>query len=89
MIELTEKHIFPIAQGLPTHWTVCIIDKENSEESCNKIKQQILSNQKIVQNIRELSGTEWIVQNNYPNDTSINDLETLANLKLKLLGSEK
>ena len=90
MIELTEKHIFPIAQGLPTHWTVCIIDKENSEESCNKIKQQILSNQKIVQNIRDEVGSLDLALDSFDEDTEA--YKQLNELKLKyqkLLGSEK
>ena len=82
------------------YWDMLIQQSYSNEEKAGSnadsvasklefIKNECIINQKIVQNIRELSGTEWIVQNNNPNDTSINDLETLANLKLKLLGSEK
>jgi len=41
-IKLNEGRIFPVASGEPTHWGLHIFDENNSKESCEQIRAQIL-----------------------------------------------
>ena len=88
-MHLTEERIFPIAQGMPTHWTLSITDENNSRESCEQLKQQILSNQEKAEHYDSvLRLSHEINQENKQLKESKRDLISECNFKISLREDE-
>ncbi len=49
---LTKDSFGIIYGGFPNHWTLSILDKSNSSETCQILRDEILKNQEIIKELQ-------------------------------------